>query len=1666
MKMDVRTITVYIILLVGHIEAADKCNLPVDIAAVIDVSDNLSPRNLPEIKNFLKTVANIYILSMHASHMSVILAGRQVSVAIESDDAGANRNKFAKAVEKSVKHLGGAWSLDEGLGLAKKVFNGSRNFVPRVLLVITNGQQRNGNSDALEKRARELHAMGVHVYVVSVGDGVSRDELGVMVKNEIEYLYHVDGFEDLDALAVNISNDICRKNYIGSLAVCKTKVDVGFIVDSSGSIRNEDYVGMKNFVKALSVYMGFSPENGGHMGVVLYSKDARVWTKFGGQANFRKLFRILGKMLHLKDLTRIDLGLDVANSQLFTREAGMREDAKKVAILFTDGEQTTKDVNDLIPLSVAAGRLRDRGIVIFAVGIGSKVRKQQLVEIADSEEHVIMLRSFSELRESAVKIASSTCQQVIEPPVINFTQSVYNANEGRKALIGISVTQSKVIAPLTVSIHPSPATADNDDFFASVQNVTFQPGETQKQIEIEIVDDQKVEPTESFVLSLASSSRTKLGEPSSVNIIDNDVVINFTRPVFNVKEDDGNAKVEISVTEGAVVKPVTVRITPKSDTADEDDFDTTAKDVTFQPGETGPKFVNIDLIDDPDDEPVETFTVSLSSNSPAILGGPSSINIEDNDVPPPPVVKFTRRVYSASESGNGVVAVSVTMGQVTEPVTVRVTPRGDTADEDDFDTTAKDVTFQPGETGPKFVNIDLTDDPDDEPTENFTVSLSSNSRVILGGPSTVNIRDNDLPPPPVVKFTRRVYNASESGNAVVAVYVTMGQVTEPVTVRITPREDTADEDDFDATAKDVTFQPGETGPKFVNIDLTDDPDDEPTENFTVSLSSNSRVILGGPSTVNIRDNDLPPPPVVKFTRRVYNASESDNAVVAVYVTMGQVTEPVTVRITPRGDTADEYDFDATAKDVTFQSGETGPKFANIDLIDDPGDEPTENFTVSLSSNSRVILGGPSTVNILDNDVAPMCGTPRDDCNEHAICTDVRPGVFECSCNPGYAGDGKNCKEIRIGFTKSVYDADEEAATAEVQLIVTSGGITTPVTVMVEPVRDSASLADFNNEPVKVTFQPGEVGPKSIIFKIVDDDEVEEDESFKVTLSSGDPVGLEKPAFVKIVDNDVPPPPAISFTRRIYNGKEGDSVIIEVSVTDGKVTEPVTVKVTTNSDTAGKDDFGSVVKNVTFEPGEKGPKLVRIPLVDDADDEPTEKFAVSLSSDARVILGEPASINIQDNDEPICKTDKHDCHRFAICNDIGLGLYECACRKGYSGDGKSCQVISFSFTSAVYDVKENEKALVEIQLRTGKIDEPVAIEVQTNMGTADGKDFIPVSKIVTFQVGEAKNKIVEIDLIDDNVIEPTEDFTVRLSSPMRVALGPPATVRIEDNDAQLCDVDIGFLLDSTASMRDCNFQKEKDFVKKIAGYFQIAPEATRISTIVYGADALLAKRFNETKSLKDFQTEIDNLPLKGGRANLDEAMHLAASAMFTVKNGMRQNVPKVLIVFNDGVQKVITQSAKDISSMLRKNEVRVIVIGVGEAEHDLLAQIVASPEDLIMTEKFQDATENLVSLLKLICAKRDNGSCRILKKEIADLKIGGCMSEKPVEIGVCGGHCSSFSNFIKKNGFYEMNCGCCRPKRKSTITVDLKCSMNTYQAFNIRSAESCSCESCESVDIKK
>ncbi|XP_046846577.1 collagen alpha-6(VI) chain-like [Xenia sp. Carnegie-2017] len=404
-----------VLLLFIGITVARKCKSPIELAVVVDASDSLSLKDVRYVKLFIKSIANFSRMAVFSSHVSVILAGYNVSVAIALNKIGADKFKFYETVDKVVKPLGGEWSVNRGLQMIKKqVFtegNEMRSFLPQIVLVVTSGKPGNGND--IQHQIKNLNDIGAKVYIVSVGDVARRDKIMRMIRNESSKIVkvHLNNFRELTSFSFIIGEEICQTHYHDELAICKTKMDVGFIVDSSGSINNAGYLSIKTFMKAISVYLGFAPD-ALRVGAVLYSKEAKVWIQFKEIVELRKLFKKLWKMPHYRDMTRIDYGLVVANTQLFTRESGMRDDAIKIAILLTDGEQTTRGIKDLIPLREAADKLREREVAVFAVGIGKSVRKDQLLEITNASEYVKILSSFNDLKSVTRKVARDVCQLV------------------------------------------------------------------------------------------------------------------------------------------------------------------------------------------------------------------------------------------------------------------------------------------------------------------------------------------------------------------------------------------------------------------------------------------------------------------------------------------------------------------------------------------------------------------------------------------------------------------------------------------------------------------------------------------------------------------------------------------------------------------------------------------------------------------------------------------------------------------------------------------------------------------------------------------------------------------------------------------------------------------------------------------------------------------------------------------------------------------------------------------------------------------------------------------------------------------------------------------------------------------------------------------------------
>lgn len=119
---------------------------------------------------------------------------------------------------------------------------------------------------------------------------------------------------------------------------CTAVVDIGFILDSSGSLRN-DYGNEKAFLKTLAQAFGVS-KDGSHAGVITFSSRAEHSIKLNDFDRLDKFNGAVDKIRHMNGYTKIDRALRLAQKSLFTKQNGGRRNVKQLIILMTDGEQT------------------------------------------------------------------------------------------------------------------------------------------------------------------------------------------------------------------------------------------------------------------------------------------------------------------------------------------------------------------------------------------------------------------------------------------------------------------------------------------------------------------------------------------------------------------------------------------------------------------------------------------------------------------------------------------------------------------------------------------------------------------------------------------------------------------------------------------------------------------------------------------------------------------------------------------------------------------------------------------------------------------------------------------------------------------------------------------------------------------------------------------------------------------------------------------------------------------------------------------------------------------------------------------------------------------------------------------------------------------------------
>lgn len=298
------------------------------------------------------------------------------------------------------------------------------------------------------------------------------------------------------------------------------------------------------------------------------------------------------------------------------------------------------------------------------------------------------------------------------------------------------------------------ATADNtaeapDDYLSTSGQIVFAPGETQKQITVQVRGDAIVELDETFFINLTGDYIVSL-----VGTILNDdsgpptVSIKHAAPVNEA--DAATVRAAFTVRLSAPSQQVvTVQFTTQGNTAvAPNDFSPANGVVTFQPGEVQ-RTIEVSIVNDAVDEDDETFFVVLSSPTNAVLGRSQGSGIIIDDDPPPTITVNAPTVF---EPDAGVAMLIFAVGlNAPSGRTVRVdvqTADGTATAGSDYDAVAStQLVFNPGEIGKQVVVLVRPDELDENDETVLLILANPQNAILLPETRGVGIIFDDDPTP-------------------------------------------------------------------------------------------------------------------------------------------------------------------------------------------------------------------------------------------------------------------------------------------------------------------------------------------------------------------------------------------------------------------------------------------------------------------------------------------------------------------------------------------------------------------------------------------------------------------------------------------------------------------------------------------------------------------------------------------------------------------------------------------------------------------------------------------------------------------------------------------------------------------------------------------------------
>uniref|UniRef100_A0A8D0CSM8 VWFA domain-containing protein n=1 Tax=Sander lucioperca TaxID=283035 RepID=A0A8D0CSM8_SANLU len=182
--------------------------------------------------------------------------------------------------------------------------------------------------------------------------------------------------------------------------VKKDEADIFFLMDDSGSIGNQDFKDMQNFIINFFRTFNIGP-NHVRVGLVKYADDPTLQFDLTASSNVDNMETSVKTIRHEGGGTETGKALKSMGPHFRRAMQTRGHKVPEYLIVITDGE-STDDV------TAPAEELRQQGVIIFAIGV-KESNQAQLVDIAGDSKRTIQVNNFDALKSIKNNIITDIC---------------------------------------------------------------------------------------------------------------------------------------------------------------------------------------------------------------------------------------------------------------------------------------------------------------------------------------------------------------------------------------------------------------------------------------------------------------------------------------------------------------------------------------------------------------------------------------------------------------------------------------------------------------------------------------------------------------------------------------------------------------------------------------------------------------------------------------------------------------------------------------------------------------------------------------------------------------------------------------------------------------------------------------------------------------------------------------------------------------------------------------------------------------------------------------------------------------------------------------------------------------------------------------------------------